>query len=191
MKGILEEAVANRKGSWMQTYAGLAFWPLDPHESEILIEDIAHSLSLQCRFAGHTKKFYSVAQHSVLVAQTVPVEHAAWGLLHDASEAYLIDFPRPVKNHSKLGEEYKKIEKNLTDCICRRFGLPEQEPACIKHADLRVLMAEARDLLGPHPMDWGNQAVPLPERIVPWTPERSEEEFINLALDLRYAGKIS
>ena len=83
-----------RKGDWMQTHSGIQFWPLDPRPEDILIEDIAHALSNQCRFAGHCCFHYSVAQHSVLVSENVPAQDAMWGLLHDAGEAYLVDLPR-------------------------------------------------------------------------------------------------
>src|ERR1017187_10636100 len=75
------------------TFSGIHFWPLLPNPADIRIEDIAHALSNQCRFAGHAREFYSVAEHSVRVSQLCPPEDALWGLLHDASEAYLTDVP--------------------------------------------------------------------------------------------------
>lgn len=74
------------KGDWMQTYTGRRFWPLDPVAGDIEIMDIAHALSNQCRYAGHTRFHYSVAQHSVQVSENVAPEHALWGLLHDAPD---------------------------------------------------------------------------------------------------------
>src|ERR1039457_118422 len=79
------------------TFSGLRFWPLDPNPEKILIDDIAHALAHQCRFGGHASRFYSVAEHSVHVSRLCPPEDALWGLLHDASEAYLVDLPRPLK----------------------------------------------------------------------------------------------
>ena len=79
------------------TFSGLRFWPLAPNLEKILVEDIAHALAHQCRFGGHASRFYSVAEHSVHVSQLCLPEHALWGLLHDASEAYLVDLPRPLK----------------------------------------------------------------------------------------------
>ena len=81
--------MSERRGDWIQTYLGIQFWPLDPRPEEVMLFDIAHSLSNMCRFTGHCREFYSVAQHSVIVSQNVPREDAAWGLLHDASEAYM------------------------------------------------------------------------------------------------------
>ncbi|MFG0247924.1 MAG: phosphohydrolase, partial [Phycisphaeraceae bacterium JB051] len=79
--------------SWIQTYTGKAFYPLREDPGIIDIRDIAHALSLQCRFNGHCSDFYSVAQHSVHVSEVVPQAFALWGLLHDAAEAYMSDLP--------------------------------------------------------------------------------------------------
>ena len=84
---------ALRNGSWLQTYTGIQFWPLDPRPEEIDIQDIAHALSLLCRFNGHCQRFYSVAEHSVHVSTILAPEFGLWGLLHDAAEAYLSDIP--------------------------------------------------------------------------------------------------
>ena len=160
-----------RKGSWIQTYTGRAFWPLDPHEDDISLLDIAHSLSHQCRFAGHSSHFYSVAQHSVLVARIVPKKYALWGLLHDASEAYLVDLPRPIKNSGALGRNYKKAEERVMSIVCRKFGIPEKQPACVKEADDRILATEARDLMTVHPYAWDQERKPLEISIIPQSPE--------------------
>src|SRR4051794_15527189 len=96
-----------RRGGWITTFSRRQFWPLDPHSDEIHIEDIAHSLSQQCRFGGHSRSFYSVAQHSCLVSALCKANDALWGLLHDASEAYLGDIPRPLKSLPEF-EFYQK-----------------------------------------------------------------------------------
>ena len=95
--------MSERVGDWIQTMSGVIFYPLDPRPEEIRIEDIAHALSHQCRFAGHCREFYSVAEHSVRVSRELPQEFMLWGLLHDASEAYLVDLPRPIKRWSAMG----------------------------------------------------------------------------------------
>jgi hypothetical protein len=81
------DADPSRRGDWMQTFTGRRFWPLDPRGEDVLIEDIAHALSLLTRYGGHCTRFYSVAEHSVLLARAATPENALWLLLHDASEA--------------------------------------------------------------------------------------------------------
>lgn len=189
-----------RRGDWMQTYSGKQFWPLDPHADEVDIGDIAHSLSLQCRFAGHCREFYSVAQHSVLVsleaeeathkAEETPnrvadparVRLAAlWGLLHDASEAYLIDVPRPIKPHLA---GYRGIEVRVQDVICEHFGLPLDPPAVVHVADGVLLATEARDLMGRQPAPWAPMPPPRGNRIEPWPPGHAKSMFLKRFADL-------
>ena len=104
--------MAARKGDWIQTFTGRAFYVLDPRPEDVDIEDIAHALSMQCRFAGHCREFYSVAQHSVTASWLVPPEDALWGLLHDAAEAYVVDLPRPIKRAWQL-ESYGIIDRDV------------------------------------------------------------------------------
>jgi hypothetical protein len=112
-------------GPYIQTISGGN--PFDPDPGEIEIEDIALALSHQCRFGGHCRVFYSVAQHSCLVSDLV-IERggnlaALWALLHDASEAYLVDLPHPLKHRSELGKLYAAAEDRLQAAVCERFGL--------------------------------------------------------------------
>jgi hypothetical protein len=129
-----------RKGDWIQTFSGVEFYPFDPLPSEILIEDIAHALSMQCRYAGHVRRFYSVAEHCVRVAELLPIEDRLWGLLHDASEAYLVDLPRPIKRHSEIGRLYREAEAVLMESICDRFNLAPVEPDSVGVADKAMLL---------------------------------------------------
>jgi len=150
---------------------------MDPQPGDVVVEDVAQSLSNLCRFAGHCLEFYSVAQHSVLVSQYVPAGFAFQALLHDAAEAYLVDVPRPVKLELP---EYRGLEKRVQEVIYRRFGLPAEEPPCIKAADDRVLAQEHRDLMAISPYDWGrlDALKPLPERIVAWPAGRARAAFL-------------
>lgn len=164
--------------SWIQTYTGKQFWPLNPSVNDIDIEDIAHALSNQCRFAGHCEKFYSVAQHSVLVSHFCDADDALWGLLHDASEAYLVDMCRPVKRCDVM-QGYRDAEKRLMRAICVRFGLPIEEPLSVGRADNALLRAEQRDLMKPAPVEWSdNREGAIEHRIYAWEPVLAKAHFL-------------
>lgn len=178
-----------RIGDWIQTYLGVKFYPLDPLISEIRLLDIGHALSNICRFTGHVTRFYSVAQHSVLVSQNVPKKDAAWGLLHDAAEAYVSDMSRPLKRHSELGKQFAIVERSLMRAICDRFELPYDEPESVKRADSLLLMTEKRDLMPNCPAKWLETAEPLAERIIPWTPDWSRHQFMKRAGELGLFGE--
>ena len=171
--------MSERRGAWIRTFSGLQFWPLDPRPEELRIEDIAHALSQQCRFAGHSRLFYSVAEHSVHVSALCPLEDALWGLLHDASEAYLQDVARPLKSLPEFAA-YREAERHLQEMIVRGFGLDAEPPASVHDADNAMLHLESRCLL--------TGGLGLPETIAgpaptftvhaPWPPLRAEQEFL-------------
>lgn len=140
-----------RQGDWMQTHSGLRFYPLDPRSEDLRIEDIAHALSMLCRFNGHVERFYSVAEHSVIVATAVAQvsrdsRMILTALLHDASEAYLSDVPRPLKRMPEM-EPYRRMERLLEEAIAERFNLFYPLPDSIKYFDHVALMTERRDLV--------------------------------------------
>lgn len=188
------------KGGWMITSSGKQFYPLDPETEKIDIKDIAHSLSLQCRWAGHVKCFYSVAQHSYYVAEWIEEyckstnnpnykKCALVGLLHDASESYLVDLPRPIKNYSELGTLYKQIEGPLQTIIYDKYILSVDSPYCyisigmgrlLHDADNAILRAEARDLMPPPPGEWNidNQTPAWSKEIIPIGPDFAEKLFL-------------
>lgn len=174
-----------RLGNWMQTATGRMFWPLDPRAGEVFIEDIAASLSKQCRFAGHCKAFYSVAEHSVLVSRLVPPEAALHGLLHDASEAYVVDVPRPLKPYLS---EYKGIEDRVWEAIADRFGLPREMPSEIKLADNAMLIAEAQQNMLAPPADWKVAGEAAPLTIPLWSPREAEVRFLRRFRELTQKG---
>ncbi len=171
------------KDAWIQTYSGRRFSPTNPNPDAIVIQDISHSLSMQCRFSGHVKKFYSVAQHSVLVSYVCNFEDALWGLMHDASEAYLVDVPRPLKRSGKF-DAYLDFEATMQKAICTRFGLPEQEPPSVKRADTMLLATEARDLMSPLHPDWQQACEPLPFKIEPLSPRDAKDLFMKRFFEL-------
>ena len=183
-----------RKGDWIQTWTLRQFWPLDPRPEDVDLRDIAHALSMICRFTGHVNDFYSVAQHSVLVSQRAealawefggspPLYVARWGLLHDASEAYLVDVARPVKRTPEMAA-YREAERNVQRAVMHRFGLAEFEPEFVKRADVEILYTEARDLFsGVHP-EWQWFAKPLAVTIDPVPPREAERMFLDRFRDL-------
>lgn len=161
--------------SWIQTYGGKQFFPLAPKPDDVDIVDIARSLSFLCRFNGHCRAFYSVADHSIRVSNIVSDEYALWGLLHDAAEAYVSDLPRPVK---QAIPEFSVHEDKVLDVIMKRHGLQMPMPGPVREADDILLVTEARDLMAPPPADWGLAAKPLDERIRPLSPEQAFETFL-------------
>jgi hypothetical protein len=179
-----EPSGTQSRGGWIQTYTGRQFWPGNPRTEDIELEDIAHALSNLCRFGGHCTNFYSVAQHSVLVADTVPVRHRKWALLHDASEAYLVDLPRPLKRYGALGVAYLDLEKRVMSVICDRFGLEQQMPAEVYAADNVVLATEKRDLMRACPESWVELSEPLTFNIHLLAPADAKKQFLYCAREL-------
>lgn len=174
----MSAVIAPQHTDWIQTYTGKQFWPLEPRGEDIDILDIAHALSNLCRYGGHVEEFYSVAQHCVLVSDTVPAEFALYGLLHDASEAYLIDVPRPIK-HSLGMEAYRAAEKKLQTEIYFHFYLGANEPTEVKTADTQLLRTEQRDLMKPAPAAWKDYRVgALEMKIEPWTPRAASVTYL-------------
>lgn len=147
-----------RKGDWMQTYTGRQFWPLDPRPEEVHIEDIAHALANIARFGGHSKWFYSVAQHSLQVMDLMPPPWKLEGLMHDAAEAYIGDMVRPLKQWMP---EFRAIEKGIMGAIEERFSLwyPSRCREWLRTADDTALATEAQQVMSAPPVPWG----PLPE----------------------------
>lgn len=149
----------NSTKAWIQTHSNIKFHLLDPRPEEICIEDIAHALSMQCRYTGHTKFHYSVAQHAYYCSLIVAPEFKFEALMHDASEAYICDMSRPLKHYTLCGEEYLKVEKKIEQAISKKFGLPETMSPVVKWADNAMLYAEKRQLMPPIEWDtrWGSE----------------------------------
>ncbi len=168
---------------FIETFTGERFSPLAPATSSIQIEDIAHALSNQCRFSGHSREHYSVAEHSVRVSELLETwgedeDVQFWGLMHDASEAYLVDLPTPLKQ-SEFGAEYRRAEGVLMATVCERFGMVKTQPQRVHLADAVLLATEARDLMPFKKEHWVGLAVrPLDEKISPWMPKVAEFRFV-------------
>jgi 5'-deoxynucleotidase YfbR-like HD superfamily hydrolase len=175
---------------YISTFLGNRFHPDGPHIDRIDLEDIAHGLAYQCRFNGQTRAFYSVAQHSVLVASVLPPDLHRAALLHDAAEAYLGDMVKPLK---RLLPEFGRIEAGVTQLIAQAFGvefgadhaqatpLQRQILEAIKRADMVALATEKRDLM-PHsvePWSYLQGIDPLPQCIDPLPPAQAKQAFLD------------
>lgn len=165
-----------RRGDWMQTYTGRQFFVMDPRPQDVDIHDIAHALSMLCRYNGHVNRFYSVAEHCVLVSRLVPPEEALWGLLHDATEAYMGDMVRPLKNHMP---SYREAEDVVMLAIAEHFGLPDTMPVGVKTADTRLLLDERDALLGPPPAEWDVDGAPYGVTIEAWSPAEAKAQYLS------------
>jgi hypothetical protein len=171
-----------RKGDWMQTMSGRQFWPLDARPDEIDIVDIAHALSNQCRYAGHVSRFYSVAEHCVLIAEWLTDQAGQadfvglMGLLHDAGEAYLVDLPRPIKHQMPA---YRDAERRLWGVVAERFRLPSHLPDIVHEADNRILNDERAELMRASEEAWNLADLrPLGVRVRGLEPRQARGAFI-------------
>lgn len=183
---------------WIQTYTGRAFELLDPKPDQIDVLDIAHALSQLCRFTGHCREFYSVAQHSCLVAEIAsdlwradradvcPTIVSLTALMHDAAEAYAADVSTPLKRALR-GEgqlsEYDVIEARIHALIAKRFGFDHVAAGyagLVKRADMIALATEHAALFdGPPPRSWGfDLPQPWPYKIEPWAPAKAQCQFL-------------
>lgn len=163
---------------WIQTYTGKKFYPFNPEESEIDIEDIGHALSMMCRYNGHCNQFYSVAQHSVYVSQMVDNKYKLAALLHDASEAYIADITRPVKPYLI---NYKEIESRISNAIFKHFEVEYSKDVHdkVKWADDTILMNEKRDIMKDISTMWTVEGEPYPGLIIkPVGPNLAKELFL-------------
>jgi uncharacterized protein len=176
------------RGDWMQTFTGRKFFPMDPRPEEINGLDIAHALSLQCRYNGHTTRFYSVAEHCVLLSYAVSPENALWALLHDASEAYVGDMIRPLKLHMPA---YVEAEDVVMGVIAYKFGLAGSTmPDEVKDADTRILLNEKAELMyNPSGLLWTVDGMePLPNVVVEgWSPEVAEQRYLARLSELAFS----
>lgn len=151
----MEAVYLGEKVGWQYTYnrdlslaintvSGRLFWPLDPIVQDVYIEDIAHGLALENRFGNQSDYPYPVAWHSVALSHVVPSHLAKWALMHDATEAYLSDIPRPLKRSGNF-QFYEDAEEELMIIIARAVGLePLVMPKELKIYDTRMGNTELR-----------------------------------------------
>lgn len=167
-------------GFWLGTNSGKKIDLLDPKPEMFTIDDIATALSKLCRFNGQLREWYSVAEHSIHVAELVPNPQKLTALLHDASEAYLCDVPTPLKR--LLGDSYKAIEKRISYAIGTAFDIDLVTlPPLIKTADAVMTISE-RDALQDRPQIWGTEwdgylRYPNLQRVYT-TPDNAKQAFM-------------
>jgi len=167
MKKINSTNIDEAPTGSIRTNSGTFVNVFDTNPDSIKIEDIAHALSRLPRFGGHLNRHYSVAQHSVLcaeMAKTKKDKKAA--LLHDGSEAYLLDMPSPIK--VRMGE-YKQYEDKLMGIIFKKYDLEWPLSNNIKKIDRKMLLIE-----------WANLAVIDNKEFKCWTPNKAKKEFMKL-----------
>lgn len=172
--------------TYIQTFSGQHFDLIDPQPETIRIEDIAHALSQINRFTGHTKRPYSVAQHSLQASYIVPEKFSLEALLHDAHEAYTGDVSSPLKS---LLPDYRAFEDRIEAAVRRRFGLPAAMSPEVKRADLIMLATERRDVLKDDGTHW-----PILDGISPrgsliydgWDPAAVRSAFIQRFVGLYF-----
>jgi hypothetical protein len=165
--------------SWITTYTGIHFDFLNPTVSMLRIEDIAHALARLCRFNGHCKSFYSVAEHSVHVAYTLsrkgaPNDDIRLGLMHDAAEAYVGDVPTPLK---RLLPAYANIEKRVQEVIAEKFNLSTSAWDSVSRIDHAIFYAEAKVML-PEPPPKPEDLPEIEAPIEGWNPVSAEKRFM-------------
>lgn len=187
MSAIMSSPTVRRiVGPTILLASGNYFDFLAPETCSLTIEDIAHGLSHICRFAGHSRHYYSVAQHSVLVADSLPREHAYAGLMHDAAEALIGDVAKPLKD---LLPDYRAIEKRIEAAVFARFGVPFPLPPEVKQMDVVMLATEQRALMRNRD-DWNytRGMVPLDIEIPEMGPAQAKVLFLRRYAELRPAA---
>jgi 5'-nucleotidase len=169
-------------GPYLQTVSGRWVNPFDPEQEQLDPGDIARALANQCRFGGHSRVFYSVAQHSVVVSELIEerggdAEDAFAALMHDATEAYLGDMPHPLKHRSALGAAFRDAEANLELAIRQRFRIKPDVPE-IKPID-RALLATERRAFSAESWRWPeiDGVEPLDIELRAWSPDEAAEAF--------------
>jgi len=161
--------------TWMQTYTGKRFDFINVDVDNIDIVDIAHSLAYSCRYGGHCKEFYSIAQHSVICSAYVPQEYQFEALMHDAAEAYIGDIVSPLKGQLR---NLPAIERVIEQSIANKFGLIYPFPPVILKVDRQLALAERKFLFNDLiPWDIHEDPLDLP-KLAPWHPIQAESTFM-------------
>ncbi len=169
---------------WIETSQGIKFDLGDPHPNDVNIKDVAHALSQLCRFNGHTRDFYSVAQHSIMVADKLPPELQLQGLLHDAHKAYTGEPTRPLKDFFKWLDNLRPtimdlLEIRVRETVRAALGVPTVLDPEVAEVDRRMLMTEKDQLLSGLLWDWKPWDPYEKLRITSWPPASAEKAFLD------------
>lgn len=165
------------------TSSGRYFNLVEPNHQHVSISEISHALSHICRFTGHVRTFYSVAQHCYHASYLVDREYALAALLHDAAEAYIGDVASPLK---RLLPDYKAIEARVEAAVFQHFKLSTHMHPSVKRADLIMLATEQRDLMPEHADQWAciQGIEPIPQRIDPMPAQTARYCFLDRYFEL-------
>lgn len=156
---------------WLQTYLGRQLRVPEWNHDAICLEETAYVLSGIHRFGARTDPYYTVSEHSVRVADCIALLGGSAleqfiGINHEGDEA-LLGFD-PASPLLRLLPDLKALKRLAHESYMRRYGLPIELPAIVKHADLVLLSTEKRDLMQPEPMRWMELPEPLKSKILPW-----------------------
>jgi hypothetical protein len=162
--------------NYIETFTGKRFWPLNPIVEDIDIVDIAHALSNKCRYTGHTREFYSVAQHSVLMAEIVSTPYKMEALLHDAVEAYLPDIAFPLRG---AFNGFAKTEEHLHILVADRFNTIWPLPKEVKMVDRKITRDEAWHLMHSQGRYWPGSTDRIGVDVESWSPHEAERRFLD------------
>jgi hypothetical protein len=188
---LSDPRIKTATGPTILLHSGHYFDLLDPAASRFTVGDIAHGLGNVCRFAGQSRRFYSVAEHCWHASFLVPHLLAFPVLMHDAAEAFVGDVTRPLKS---LLPEYKAIEKRIDAVIAERFKIKLSQPAVeeITRADIAMLAAEQAAMMASHDDSWSilDGVTPPAIHFRYWSPEEAAwrwlERFEALAFGPAY-----
>lgn len=170
----------------LKTYTGKFVNVFDLRDIDISLVDIAHALSNICRFGGHSSQFLSVAEHSVRVSRACSEDNKLKGLLHDASEAYLMDIPRPLKYLPEF-KFYRLLEEEVQNKIFVVFGLSEGIPKEIHEWDDTLLEIEQCSFMGKQDTSLMKDK-PMSLLTRTWSPTEAKAKFLNTYLQLTTKG---
>jgi hypothetical protein len=159
MEADARDSLYTVEDGWAEVFSGTRFFYRSPSVDTVHLMDIAHSLGKMCRYGGHTHTFYSVAEHSCLMYRyarsRLGIEDKQTLrsiLMHDATEAYLPDLPRPLKH---MLPQFKAFETTLEEVIALKFAVACPAPPIVKELDTRILVDERAQAMNPSGNDWG------------------------------------